>query len=192
MQTPDIWVEERYGKPAERPGDSTFTLNSRPIYGGFNGTETTREQHNWVANPTILTGDINGNDNYATVPRRQHPDNAFHVVTAPTTAHLDGFISAAAAPWHGLLQLPSYGGGLFGATVHGRRGQEHRLRVEQRLWLRSGRGHHSRRRHDGTRRSSAPHRRRGSGCGDSGDPRNDRFTNVLIADNGIINRLKRC
>ncbi|PIB32777.1 hypothetical protein BFP78_00485 [Gaetbulibacter sp. 5U11] len=41
----------------------TFTLtDNQEIYGGFNGTETDISQRNITANPTILSGDINGDD----------------------------------------------------------------------------------------------------------------------------------
>jgi hypothetical protein len=76
-----IWIKAgRYtpGGPGA-PTNSVFPLNDRVgIYGGFAGNETSIQQRNIAANPTILDADFLGNDgpnflNYA--------DNAWSVVT---------------------------------------------------------------------------------------------------------------
>jgi uncharacterized repeat protein (TIGR01451 family) len=79
----EIWVAQGTYRPtAQKP---TFNLlDDVGIYGGFVGTETARNQRNWLTNETILNGDIN-NDG--------QPD-AMNVVTALCvyeTAVLDGF-----------------------------------------------------------------------------------------------------
>src|SRR5690606_30759898 len=56
------------------------------LYGGFDGTEEERDERDWVANLSVLSGDIG-------VPG-DSTDNAYHVVTASgvdRTAVLDGF-----------------------------------------------------------------------------------------------------
>jgi predicted outer membrane repeat protein len=58
------------------------------VYGGFAGTETGRSQRDWVANATVLSGDLDGND----------VTNAQGVVTGSgtdATAVLDGFTVSA-------------------------------------------------------------------------------------------------
>jgi len=71
---------------------ATFRLKSGvAVYGGFAGTETQLDQRDWEANPTILSGDLNGDDaeNFA-----NNSDNSYHVVTASgvdATTILDGF-----------------------------------------------------------------------------------------------------
>jgi hypothetical protein len=53
------------------------------IYGGFAGTETSRNQRDWVANQTILSGDIGTQGN--------NSDNSYNVVMGANNATLDGF-----------------------------------------------------------------------------------------------------
>jgi T5SS/PEP-CTERM-associated repeat protein len=88
----DVWVAAGTYKPAGFNGSrsATFQLqNNLAIYGGFAGTETQLSQRNIAANPTILSGDLNGDDS-GTFNRE---DNSYHVVTASgaTGAVLDGF-----------------------------------------------------------------------------------------------------
>ena len=113
----EIWVKEG----AHYPGTNrtaTFTLkNGVTLYGGFAGTETSRNQRNWQTHKTILSGDIDHNDinadgnNIAETWNDIQGNNAYHVVTgggADSTAVLDGFIITA-----GQANDPSsdYGGG---------------------------------------------------------------------------------
>jgi len=51
----------------------TFQLATVPVYGGFAGGETLLSQRNWVNNPTILSGDINSDENASTCRRRILP-----------------------------------------------------------------------------------------------------------------------
>jgi len=84
----EIWVAGGTYYPTESAGRSvSFELkNSVAIYGGFAGTETERGQRDWVANPTILSGDIG--------TAGDPTDNSYHVVRANQVdelAILDGF-----------------------------------------------------------------------------------------------------
>ncbi|HZU86230.1 MAG TPA: choice-of-anchor Q domain-containing protein [Anaerolineaceae bacterium] len=90
----ELWVKMGSYKPASDGNRRTsFVLkNGVSMYGGFNGTESQREQRNWVTNPTTLTGDLNGDDgsNFT-----NYSDNSLHVVTGnsiSTTTVVDGFI----------------------------------------------------------------------------------------------------
>ena len=116
----EIWVAGGTYRPSVRAdlGDrrsATFQLkNGVGIYGGFAGNETSRDQRDWRANPTILSGDLNGDDadvsdpaNLPTEPTRQ--DNSYHVVTASNvgaTVVLDGFIITAG-------RASNRGGGMY-------------------------------------------------------------------------------
>lgn len=66
-------------------------LNNVALRGGFAGTESALSQRNIEANPTILSGDLAGNDGPSFA---NNTENAIHVVVATSstaTAVLDGF-----------------------------------------------------------------------------------------------------
>lgn len=113
----EIWMARGTYKPAG-PGGSrsaSFQLqNNLAIYGGFTGTETTLSQRNIAANPTILSGDLNGDDNQSI----NRADNSYHVVTAlgvNATAILDGLTieSGHADQTNDVLVSTSQGGGIY-------------------------------------------------------------------------------
>jgi len=84
----EIWVQAgEYKTTASTNRNASFSLESGVgIYGGFAGTETSRDQRNWETNLTTLSGDIGVvGDN---------SDNSYHVVYANNVdalAVLDGF-----------------------------------------------------------------------------------------------------
>ena len=87
----EIWVAKGLYVPGTESHD-TFALKDQvALYGGFDGTESTREQRDWTSNRTILSGDINGDDG---VDISHYQDNAFHVVTSATASELNGFVVA--------------------------------------------------------------------------------------------------
>ena len=66
----EIWVAQGEYRPSST-GDRgvSFTLfDDREMYGGFDGTETLREQRNWAVNPTVIHGDVAGDEAFVGAP----------------------------------------------------------------------------------------------------------------------------
>lgn len=110
----EFWVAAGTYKPTTGSDRMTsFTLKSGvSLYGGFAGTETVREERNWKANTTILTGDLLGNDSGTT----NNGENSYHVVVGSgtdSTAILDGFTIAGGNANGGGGSNTYYGGGLL-------------------------------------------------------------------------------
>ena len=84
-----IWVMAgRHIPTATGERSATFQLmDGVAVYGGFDGSETSLDQRDWVVNVTILSGDLNGDDDGFT----NNGENSYHVVTGATGATLDGF-----------------------------------------------------------------------------------------------------
>jgi hypothetical protein len=116
-----IWVAGTaaisYKPDGASPGNRNLSFPIKEgvaVYGGFNGTETALNQRDWVANPTILSGDLLGND----VGFSNNAENSYHVLTAVGTltnaAVWDGFvIRGGNANGSG---IDSYGGALVTAS----------------------------------------------------------------------------
>lgn len=98
----EIWVASGTHKPASGT-DRTATFQLKDgvaLYGGFAGTELTRDQRNPTANLTVLSGDIDNNDSQTPVITNPvtvtgNTTNSYHVVTGATGATLDGFTITA-------------------------------------------------------------------------------------------------
>ena len=92
----EIWVARGTYTPAEPDGarDRSFSLpDAVNVYGGFSGVEETIEKRVWNLNQTILSGDLNANDEEGVTESRN--DNSYHVVSISgkgNTAVLDGFV----------------------------------------------------------------------------------------------------
>lgn len=92
----EIWVAAGTYKPAGTSRTSTFSLKyGSKLYGGFAGNETLLSERNPKNNITILSGDINGNDNTTiTATEATRQDNAYHVLTIKGNLRdvlIDGF-----------------------------------------------------------------------------------------------------
>ncbi len=85
-------AEIRVAKGTYTPGtnrDASFQVGAfHQLVGGYDGTNTNRR--NWQAFPTILSGDLDRNDNPGVNGLTGR--NSYHVVMAWTTGTLDGFI----------------------------------------------------------------------------------------------------
>ena len=125
----EIWVAAGVYTPT-RPLDpseirsATFQLKPDvDVYGGFMGSETAVDQRDPIANVTVLSGDIDGNDttnNQGVVITPTHiaGSNAFHVLyatgIAPQATTLDGFtITAGNALFDGGNFSDAWGGGMY-------------------------------------------------------------------------------
>lgn len=91
-QVSEIWVAAGTYYPGTLRTDAFVMKNNVAIYGGFDGTETMLSQRDWVANTTILSGDIGTPGNNA--------DNSYHVISNQSnglnaTAVLSGFTITA-------------------------------------------------------------------------------------------------
>ena len=63
LNTTEIWVASGTYSPGTARTDSfNFNISGLSIYGGFDGTEATIGDRDIIANPTILSGDVNGDD----------------------------------------------------------------------------------------------------------------------------------
>ncbi len=101
----EVWAQQGVYKPTSGT-DRTISFelkNSVALYGGFAGAETAREQRDWAANVTVLSGDIDGNDltdptGVITNTANIIGTNSYHLVTSSgvtETAVLDGFFITA-------------------------------------------------------------------------------------------------
>ena len=96
--TTEIWLAAGTYKPGGmNPTDSSsFTLrNNLGIYGGFVGTETLRSERDYMANETILSGDIAGDDVHNDFENNR-TDNVRHIVMTTEDVNvgvvLDGLV----------------------------------------------------------------------------------------------------
>ncbi len=113
-----IWVASGTYKPSKRtdpedPRSATFNLiDSVSLYGGFAGFESSLDEREIDANPTILSGDFNGDDLPEFV---NYEENARHVVTAINIGKgtaFNGFVVTSGYGW-GSDYLADRGGGMY-------------------------------------------------------------------------------
>ncbi|MBK9630374.1 MAG: DUF1565 domain-containing protein [Saprospiraceae bacterium] len=89
----EIWIAKGIYKPDTKI-ESFQLVSGVTLYGGFNGNETSLTQRDPRNNQTILSGDLDGDDN-PTDPTVNRIDNAYHVAFVAMgvmDAGLDGLI----------------------------------------------------------------------------------------------------
>jgi hypothetical protein len=121
----NIWIARGTYKPEGAANDTTVSFkmtNPKNIYGGFVGTETTLAARNITANPTILSGDMLGNDNVDSLYFNKL-DNRRHVLFIDSlvrgTVILDGLTvsgGATRATTSGTDRSETSGGGVLSYT----------------------------------------------------------------------------
>ena len=82
-----LWVAQGtyYPDTSEYGRDSHFAPPANvSVYGGFTGTESNLGQRDWIAHPTILSGDIGTTGTWS--------DNCYHVVRYNFGVRLDGLV----------------------------------------------------------------------------------------------------
>ena len=121
----EVWVASGVYTPGAFLTSTFVVTPGVALYGGFAGTETSRNQRDWKTNLTILSGDIDGNDvntdgNFiAETASDIVGDNAYHVLwldgvtgdTITKTTVVDGFTITAGSA---VSSYPhEFGGGLY-------------------------------------------------------------------------------
>lgn len=110
-----IWVAAGTYIPSET-GDRTksFELESgMKIFGGFPADGGVWEERDWELHPTILSGDLNGDDGQDFA---NYEDNSYHVLVAMDVnrlAKLDGFIITGGNANGAISESTSNGAGMF-------------------------------------------------------------------------------
>ena len=90
-----VWIAAGTYRPGAPGSPRTVTFEvgvGVEVYGGFDGSETSLDQRDPIANPTVLSGDLLGDDGPGFA---NASENAYHVVTASDPAasgRLDGLV----------------------------------------------------------------------------------------------------
>ncbi len=110
-----LWVASGTYKPAgtSRLNSFNITNDNLTIYGGFNGTETQLSERNFIANETILSGDINGDDTAVAFSGSGRNENLYHIVEVTgQSVTIDGIVVS------GGQATASTGEDRFGAGIY--------------------------------------------------------------------------
>ncbi len=87
----DVWVAAGLYRPSATNNSTSILLHSNVgLYGGFAGQETDRSQRNWATYPTVLSGDLAGDDIAGNLIANRS-DNSTTILTGVDGSILDGF-----------------------------------------------------------------------------------------------------
>ncbi|MBN1922512.1 MAG: SBBP repeat-containing protein [Anaerolineae bacterium] len=117
----EIWVQAGVHYPGAVVTNTFQLKNGVALYGGFASTESARDERDWHAHLTVLSGDIDRNDltdpsGVVTRTVNITGANAYHVVVSSgtdATAVLDGFIITAGQAREDSISPHYYGGGIL-------------------------------------------------------------------------------
>ena len=114
----DVWVAGGVYYPTAEPTGAVAPADPRTktillrggvaLYGGFAGTENSREQRDYIGRTTTLSGDLGALNDTS--------DNAYHVITGADNATLDGFTVTLGNASGSDYPLSS-GGGMYNASA---------------------------------------------------------------------------
>ena len=121
----EIWMREGTYLPSEvlDPMETFLVPGGIWIYGGFEGWEVALDERSWQAHPTVLSGDLLGNDAVGGSIAADDPDrddNSYHVVTYSNNgiaSLIDGLYVMGGHADGGLddiINNTGRGGGIFG------------------------------------------------------------------------------
>ncbi|MFW5652825.1 MAG: choice-of-anchor Q domain-containing protein [Planctomycetota bacterium] len=89
----EVWVAEGTYRPAESGGDRSNAFEvprGVAIYGGFAGDELTRDQRDPGVNLTVLSGDLNGDDEPGFTNRSDNTYNVIRITGSYAFSRIDG------------------------------------------------------------------------------------------------------
>ena len=92
-----LWIKQGIYTPSisDRSESFTFPVENINVYGGFDGSETELDERDWKNDQTILSGDLNGNDNTnLSLAESSRNDNSYSVInlTDASNITLDGLV----------------------------------------------------------------------------------------------------
>jgi len=119
VEVSEVWVAEGTYKPSVPNGDrqATFQLvGGVGLYGGFFGTETERDQRDPQANTTILSGDLNDDDDLDPNNIWDNSEQVIRYRNENATTILDGFTITGGNSIGGFY---SSGGGIHMKDAYG-------------------------------------------------------------------------
>ena len=104
-----LWIASGTYIPSTLDRDVSFEVDGITLYGGFAGDEISADQRNPIENPTVLSGDINGDDN-GFVNNSENSLNIIKVAPDGNACTIDGFYI------EGGYAEGAYGGGIYFTT----------------------------------------------------------------------------